>query len=153
MGVVPRDLRNVELFVGSVEVLRGVCIPDGVEPPLILRLVGAGLAEPDAVFLVIVPPVPFVRVVVVFVVVVDVTDKREGRGVVLILAADDIVLLPTEGLRCGMRDGVVSSVLSSDRFEPCLDGGFEPCRLKGRELGFELGREPTGVRPEPRVLV
>jgi len=114
-GVVPRDvrLRIVELNVGSAELLRGVCIPDGVELPLIFLLVGAGLAEPDAVFRVIVVPVaPFVRVVVVVVV----TERRAGRGVAPPLA--ECVLVVAEGLRCGMREGVVSSVLSNERFEP-----------------------------------
>lgn len=120
---------------------------------------GAGLAEPDAVFLGMVPVVPFVRVVVVVVV----TDKRV-RGVVA-----PLTVLALDGLRCGMREGVVSSivnlkithymfissyqknkyipVLSKDNVEPCLDGGFEPCRLRGRELGLEPAREPPGVYP------
>lgn len=36
----PRDvlLRIVELNVGSAELFRGVCIPDGVDVPLRLRL-------------------------------------------------------------------------------------------------------------------
>ena len=62
---------------------------------------GAGLAEPDAVFLGMVPVVPFVRVVVVVVVTV----KRE-RGVVPL----PLIVLELDGLRCGMREGVVSSV-------------------------------------------
>ena len=119
-------------------------MPDGVEPPLMLRLflkpkpvsagilddllmpppllVGAGLADPEAVFLVIVP-VPFVRNAVDD----GVTDRRDGReGVVVTPFAETLLLLAAEDLRCGMRDGVVSSVLSSDSVEPCLDGGLEP---------------------------
>lgn len=150
MGVVPRALRNVELMVGcSAELLRGVCIPEGVEPPLMLfRLVGAGLAEPEAVFLFIVP-VPFVRAAEA---IVGVTERREGRGVDVPLVVDALVLA-AEDFRCGMRDGVASSVLSRDNVEPCLDGGFDPCRLTGRELGLEPAREPTGVWPVVRVLV
>lgn len=34
-------------------------------------------------------------------------------------------------------------LLFSERLEPCL----EPLRLSGRELGFELPREPPGVMP------
>lgn len=60
---------------------------------------GAGLAEPEAVLRVIVE-VPFVRDVV------GVTDNLDGRGVVPV---PEIVLVP-EGLRCGMREGVCSSV-------------------------------------------
>lgn len=39
-GVVPRDvrLRIVELNVGSAELFLGVCMPDGVEVPLTVRL-------------------------------------------------------------------------------------------------------------------
>ena len=122
-------------------------------------LVGAGLAEPEAVFRGMVPLVPFVRVVVV----VLVTVKRE-RGVVPV----PLTVLALDGLRCGMREGVVSSknkfinfsynillfkfyfslpVLSKDKVEPCREGGFEPCRLRGREFGFEPAREPPGVNP------
>lgn len=146
MGVAPRALRNVELMVGcSAELLRGVCIPEGVEPPLILfRLVGAGLAEPEAVFLFSVP-VPFVREAEA---IVGVTDRREGRGVVVVpLDEVGVLVLAAEGFRCGMREGVASSVLSKDSVEPCLDGGLDPCRLTGLELGFEPALEPTGVCP------
>lgn len=97
-------------------------------------LVGAGDAAPDAVL----EETPFVWVVVVVVpralVLVDPTDSRDGRGVVVL-----VILL------VGIRDGVASSVLSSDRVDPCRDGGFEPARLAGRELGRELARDPPGV--------
>lgn len=138
MGVVPRELRSGRGVVpgacGSTDVRRGVCIPDGVDVPLVF-LVGAGDAAPDAVL----EETPFVWVVVVVVppralVLVDPTESRDGRGVVVL-----VILL------VGMRDGVASSVLSSDSVEPCLDGGFEPARLAGRELGRELVREPPGV--------
>lgn len=158
MGVVPRELRSGRGVVpgacGSTDVRRGVCIPDGVDVPLVFLLfgipisvgmlderlmppflVGAGDAAPDAVL----EETPFVWVVVVVVppralVLVDPTESRDGRGVVVL-----VILL------VGMRDGVASSVLSSDSVEPCLDGGFEPARLAGRELGRELVREPPGV--------
>ena len=64
----------------------------------------------------------------------DPTDRRDGRGVDVCVSR-----------RVGMRDGVASSVLSSDRVDPCRDGGFEPARLAGRELGRELALEPPGV--------
>lgn len=54
---------------------------------------------------------------------VDVTPSFVGRT-----GVDDVTR------RVGMRDELPSSVLSSDRLEPCLDGGFEP----GREPGFEV---------------
>lgn len=137
MGVVPRELRSGRVVVpgvpGSTEVRRGVCIPDGVDVPLVF-LVGAGDAAPDAVL----EETPFVWVVVVVVpralVLVDPTESRDGRGVVVLVI-----------LRVGIRDGVASSVLSSDRVDPCRDGGFEPARLAGRELGRELARDPPGV--------
>lgn len=157
MGVVPRELRSGRVVVpgvpGSTEVRRGVCIPDGVDVPLVFLLfgspisvgmlderlmppflVGAGDAAPDAVL----EETPFVWVVVVVVpralVLVDPTESRDGRGVVVLVI-----------LRVGIRDGVASSVLSSDRVDPCRDGGFEPARLAGRELGRELARDPPGV--------
>lgn len=42
VGVVPRDVRRcmVELKVGSAELFRGVCMPEGVELPLMFRLQG-----------------------------------------------------------------------------------------------------------------
>lgn len=137
MGVVPRELRSGRVVVpgvpGSTEVRRGVCIPDGVDVPLVF-LVGAGDAAPDAVL----EETPFVWVVVVVVpralVLVDPTESRDGLGVVVLVI-----------LRVGIRDGVASSVLSSDRVDPCRDGGFEPARLAGRELGRELARDPPGV--------
>lgn len=160
LGVVPRELRSgrpgaVPGVCGSTEVRRGVCIPDGVDVPLVFLLfgspisvgmlderlmppflVGAGDAAPDAVL----DETPFVWVVVVVVpplalVLVDPTDSRDGRGVVVLVGIR----------RVGMRDGVASSVLSSDRVEPCRDGGFDPAREAGRELGRELALDPPGV--------
>lgn len=138
--MVPRELRSgrpgaVPGVCGSTEVRRGVCIPDGVDVPLVF-LVGAGDAAPDAVL----DETPFVWVVVVVVpplalVLVDPTDSRDGRGVVVLVGIR----------RVGMRDGVASSVLSSDRVEPCRDGGFDPAREAGRELGRELALDPPGV--------
>lgn len=145
--MVPRELRSgrVPGVCGSTDVRRGVCIPDGVDVPLVF-LVGAGDAAPDAVL----EETPFVWVVVVLVVVVvvvpppralvalvDPTERRDGRGVVVVVV--EVIR------RVGMRDGVASSVLSSDSVDPCRDGGFEPARLAGRELGRELAREPPGV--------
>lgn len=74
---------------------------------------------------------------VTFVIVDPVTDNRDG-----------LCELPPLGVveprrRCGIRDGVASSVLSSDNDEPWRDGGFDPGREPGRELGFE----PPGVKP------
>jgi hypothetical protein len=88
--------------------------------------VGAGEAAPDGVL----DDTPFV----VFEALADPTDKRDGRGV-------DVLI----GLRVGIREGVASSVLSRDMVEPWRDGGFEPARLNGRELGLELPREAPGV--------
>lgn len=68
------------------------------------------------------------------------TERRVGLGVG---EANDEVPVTTRLV--GMRDGVASSVLSKDSVEPCLDGGFEPPRLTGREVGLELPRE--GVKP------
>ena len=86
-------------------------------------LVGAGLAAPDGVRV----DTPFVFVVGV----TEPTESLEGRGVLVVVTR-----------RCGMRVGL-SSLLSSDKFDPCLLGGFEPPRLAGREFGFE----PPGVKP------
>lgn len=61
-------------------------------------LVGAGLAEPEAVLRVMVL-VPLRRLPGV----VLVTERRAGRGVV------PLVVLAVDGLRCGMREGVWSS--------------------------------------------
>lgn len=83
-------------------------------------LVGAGLAAPDGVRV----DTPFVFVAGV----TEPTESLEGRGV---LVVPEVVTL-----RCGMRVGL-SSLLSSDKFDPCLLGGFEPPRLAGREFGFE----------------
>lgn len=74
--------------------------------------------------------------------VAGVTDNLCGR-----CAVELGVDVATGCLRCGMRDGVVSSVLSNDRFDPCLDGGFEPWRLAGLEFGFEPALDPPGVIP------
>lgn len=63
-------------------------------------LVGAGLAEPDAVLRVMVLE-PLSRLPGV---VVLVTDKRAGRGVVPVPVP--LMVLVADGLRCGMRDGV-----------------------------------------------
>jgi len=132
-GVLPRLLRPGGTGGGSIDVLRGVCIPEGVDCPLKLRLVctpgtsvgmlddrlmpplvlvGAGLADPDGVLgLEMVLPKADIPAFPFTLVMVEPTDKRDGRGVVVV---DDV--LPS--LRCGIRDGVVSSVLSNDRFEP-----------------------------------
>lgn len=59
---------------------------------------GAGLAEPDAVLRVMVL-VPLSRLPGV---VLPVTDRRAGRGVVPV----PLMVLVADGLRCGMRDGV-----------------------------------------------
>lgn len=105
-------------------------MPDGVEVPLVFLLfgsptsvgmlddrlmppflVGAGEAAPDAVLdetPLVVRDVVVVREVVV--VVVEPTDSRDGLGVV-------VVLLPVIR-RVGIRDGVASSVLSSDSVDP-----------------------------------
>lgn len=52
-----------------------------------------------------------------------------------------------------MREGVPSSVLSSDKLDPWRDigrdGGFEPARLLGREFV----REPVGVSTKPVLFV
>lgn len=62
-------------------------------------LVGAGLAEPDAVLRVMVLE-PLSRLPGV----VLVTDRRAGRGVVPVPVP--LMVLVADGLRCGMRDGV-----------------------------------------------
>lgn len=62
---------------------------------------GAGLAEPDAVLRVMVL-VPLSRLPGV--VVLPVTERRAGRGVVPV--AVPLMVLVADGLRCGMRDGV-----------------------------------------------
>lgn len=38
-------------------------------------------------------------------------------------------------------------VLSKERDDPWRDGGLEPARLAGRELGLDPLREPPGVSP------
>lgn len=160
LGVAPRELRlsgrgTVVVLPGvpgSTDVRRGVCMPEGVDAPLVFLLfgspisvgmlddrlmppflVGAGDAAPEAVL----DETPFVVVVVVVFPVrpeTDPTDSRDGRGV-------DVCVRR----RVGMRDGVASSVLSSDSVDPWRDGGFEPARLAGRELGREFALEPPGV--------
>lgn len=93
-------------------------------------LVGAGLAEFDGVRgrEIVLPNAEMPSLPVTLVIVEPVTDNRDGR----------CELLPPLGVvepsrRCGIRDGVASSVLSNDSDEPWRDGGFEP----GREFGFE----------------
>lgn len=132
----PRELRlsgrcgTVPGVPGSTDVRRGVCIPEGVDAPLVF-LVGAGDAAPEAVR----DETPLVVVVVVPVrPETDPTDRRDGRGVDVCVSR-----------RVGMRDGVASSVLSSDSVDPCRDGGFDPARLAGRELGREFALDPPGV--------
>lgn len=121
-GVVPRELRSGRVLpgvCGSTDVRLGVCIPDGVEVPLVFLLfgsptsvgmlddrlmppflVGAGEAAPDAVR----DETPLVVRVLV---VVEPTDSRDGLGVVVLVTR-----------RVGIRDGVASSVLSSDSVDP-----------------------------------
>lgn len=123
-GVVPRELRSGRVLLlpgvwGSTEVRRGVCMPDGVDVPLVFLLfgsptsvgmlddrlmppflVGAGEAAPDAVL----DETPLVVRVLV---VVEPTDRRDGRGVVVLVTR-----------RVGIRDGVASSVLSNDSVDP-----------------------------------
>lgn len=144
-GVVPRELRSGRVLLlpgvwGSTEVRRGVCMPDGVDVPLVFPvveeefdtldicltgirerwllfgsptsvgmlddrlmppfLVGAGEAAPDAVL----DETPLVVRVLV---VVEPTERRDGRGVVVLVTR-----------RVGIRDGVASSVLSSDSVDP-----------------------------------
>lgn len=49
----------------------------------------------------------------------------------------------------GMRDGVVaSSVLSKDKFDPCLEGGFDPALDPAREPG----RDVPGVKVDLGTL-
>lgn len=126
--MVPRELRSGRVLpgvCGSTDVRRGVCIPDGVDVPLVFLLfgspisvgmlderlmppflVGAGDAAPDAVR----EETPLVVVVVVVVPrvpLVDPTESRDGLGVVVLVIR-----------RVGIRDGVASSVLSSDSVDP-----------------------------------
>lgn len=67
---------------------------------------------------------------VTLVIVEPVTDNLDGRCELLPPPPLGVV---EPSRRCGIRDGVASSVLSNDNDEPCRDGGFEP----GREFGFE----------------
>jgi len=51
VGVVPREVRLiVELNVGSAELFRGVCIPEGVELPLMFRLGSKSIRISDCSF-------------------------------------------------------------------------------------------------------
>lgn len=54
-------------------------------------------------------------------------------------------LLPDVGVLLGILDGVVSSVLSKDKFDPCLDGGLLPGLLPVLDCGLELLLDPPGV--------
>jgi hypothetical protein len=54
-------------------------------------------------------------------------------------------LLPDVGVLLGILDGVASSVLSKDKFDPCLDGGLLPGLLPVLDWGLELLLEPPGV--------
>lgn len=47
--------------------------------------------------------------------------------------------------RLGILDDDTSSVLSSDKLLPCLEGGLLPGLLPVREAGRELDLEPPGV--------
>lgn len=38
-------------------------------------------------------------------------------------------------------------MLSNESVDPWREGGFEPARLTGRELGLELPSDPPGVNP------
>lgn len=97
-------------------------------------LVGAGLAALEGVLgrEMVLPNAEMPSLPVTLVIVEPVTDKRDGRCELPLGVVD-----PRR--RCGMRDGVASSVLSSDSVDPCRDGGFDP----GREFGFD----PPGVNP------
>lgn len=79
-------------------------LDDRLMPPF---LVGAGEAAPDAV-LDETPLVVVVDVIRVVTVVVEPTDSRDGRGVVVVLVTR----------RVGILDGVASSVLSNDSVDP-----------------------------------
>lgn len=83
---------------------------------------GAGLADPEAVFRVIVV-VPFVRVVVV-----DVTDSLEGLGVVPVPE----IVLAADCLRCGMREGVCSSGKWREKLIP-----MQHCFLINRKKTYQ----------------
>lgn len=103
---------------------------------------GAGDAAPDAV-LDETPLVVVVDVIRVVTLVVEPTDSRDGLGVVVVLVTR----------RVGILDGVASSVLSNDSVDPWRDGGFDPARLAGRELGLEFALDPPGVIWDLQVVV
>lgn len=100
-----------------------------------IYLVGAGLAAFDGVLgrEIVLPNAEMPSLPVTFVIVEPVTDNRDGLCELLPLGVVEPRRL------CGMRDGVASSVLSSDNDEPWRDGGFDP--------GREFGLEPPGVNP------
>lgn len=102
-------------------------------------LVGAGLAEFDGVRgrWIVLPNAEMPSLPVTLVIVEPVTDSRDGRCELVALPPPLGVVEPSR--RCGIRDGVASSVLSNDNDEPWRDGGLEP----GREFGFD----PPGVNP------
>lgn len=105
-----------------------------VRKKMINYLVGAGLAELEGVRgrEIVLPNAEMPSFPVTLVIVDPVTDNLDGRCELPLGVVEPI-------RRCGMRDGVASSVLSSDNVDPCRDGGFDP----GREFGFE----PPGVNP------
>lgn len=119
-------------------------------------LVAAGLAVFDGVLglEMVLPKAEMPSFPVTLVMVDPPTERRDGRGV---------VVPDPPRRRCGIRDGVVSSVwregdawegclaedeaadlpvLSRESADPWCDGGLDPPRLAGRELGFD----PPGVR-------
>lgn len=65
---------------------------------------------------------------------------------VVFLADDSVAELRPEvvGVRLGILEGV-SSVLSSDKFDPCLEGGLLPGLLPVLDAGLELFLDPPGV--------
>jgi len=131
--VAPRVLRSDGgCDGGSIDVLRGVRIPDGVDVPLKFRLVGipdvnvgilddlfmppflvgAGLAVLGVLGLgMVLPNAEIPSLPETFVIVVPPTDNRDGRGV-------DVPDELPPSRRCGIREGVASSVLSSESEDP-----------------------------------
>lgn len=103
----------MDTVVGSIDDFRGVRMPDGVELPLTFRLVGAGLAVLEGVRgrEMVLPNADIPSLPVTFVIVEPVTDNLDGRC--------ELPLGVVEPRRrCGIRDGVASSVLSSDNDDP-----------------------------------